>query len=146
MKIPLQIVNEQVEVAAILRATKHRIGLANVNFVVDTRSNKSFLGYGEILRLNLPTTGLQFSEHTRIGGCTFKMFKLSGVTLSFEDEKGGIFRVKPNNMHVVVPTKKGEERENATRIPSILGLDFLKETKMALCVNPSRDTAYFDLE
>lgn len=145
MKIPLQLVNEQVEVAAILRAAKQRIGLANVNFVVDTGSNKSFLGYGTILQLNMPVTGLQFAEHTRIGGCTFKMFKLSGVTLSFEDEKRDIFRIKPNSMHAVVPTKKGEERENATRIPSILGLDFLKETKMALCVNPAKGTAYFEL-
>ncbi len=51
MRIPIEIVNEQLEVNALIHSKRCRVGMALVDFVVDTGSNVSFISYKDALRL-----------------------------------------------------------------------------------------------
>ncbi len=146
MRIPIEIVNEQLEVNAIVHAHKCRIGMALVDFVVDTGSNVSFISYKDALRLNMPFTALKFREHMHLGGTNFNLCEIRDVELSFEGENG-IERMPLKTFGVATTTKKTkEEIEYAKQIPSLLGLDFLRSAGLALYANPSKNIAYLERE
>ncbi|PIN83206.1 hypothetical protein COV61_03810 [Candidatus Micrarchaeota archaeon CG11_big_fil_rev_8_21_14_0_20_47_5] len=149
MRIPIEIVNEQLEVNAIVHAPKCRIGMALVDFVVDTGSNVSFISYKDALRLNIPFNTLKFREHMHLGGTKFNLCEINSIELSFDAEgnENCIEKISLKTFSVATTAKKTEEGiEYAKQIPSLLGLDFLRSAGLALYANPSKNIAYLERE
>ena len=145
MKIPLNLINEQLQVVAFVKAPKYRLPLAVVSFVVDTGSNRSLLGYVEVERNNLPQNALKFVENSKIGGSNLGMYRLEGVTLVFTDKEGDAQRIEMDDFLAGMPTsKKREAQENARLIPSILGLDFIIKTGLSLHCIPGKNEYYLE--
>ncbi len=70
--------------------------------------------------------------------------EIDGIDLSFGAE-GGVERISLNSFNVATTTKKGkEEADYAKQIPSLLGLDFLREAGLALYVDPSKNIAFLE--
>ena len=144
MRIPLQIIQDQLRLAGIIRAPRYHVGTSTIDFVIDTGSNRDTIGYGDVLRLNIPQS-VPCAEVTRIGGQTFNLHELRGVRLAFLDANNGTQRFIANKIFLSLPAKKNEqERMEAAQIPSILGLDFLKVHKLRLVCDPAHDEAYLE--
>jgi len=81
----------------------------------------------------------------RIGGSSFSLHSLPPIALAFGAEDGGLERLAAEGFCIAVPTRKTVYgRDEALALPSILGLDFLREQKMALYAKPSENTAYLE--
>lgn len=146
MKIPLGIQNEQLEVEAVVRAPKYRIGISLIDFIVDTGSQRSFIGYGDALRLHLPLRALRLCEPMRFGGTGFGLYEIEKVAISFLNEQQKPERFFLEQFYVAKPTRKGQEKFLAQQLPSILGLDFMIKNKLALYLNPSKHLTFLEKE
>ncbi len=145
MRVPIQIINEQLQVTSVLNVKGHHAKLGIITFVVDTGSNVSTLGYGDMAKISLPESSLPFKEHTHIGGQTLKLHEITNAFLAFQDSEGQLQRFKIIPFYAAMPSKTSDAARNvAKQIPSIIGLDFLKTNKLALHCNPSKDEAYFE--
>ncbi len=146
MRIRLDVSSDKLEWIALVKAPGYRMGMSFVRFIVDTGSNRSMIGYSDVVRFNLPQSSLTFSENSYIGGTSLKLHRLDDVTL-MEDEPGNqMLRLKTQCIFASTPSKKNEsERIRAKNIPSIIGLDFLNEQGIGLYCNPSRKEAYLEL-
>ena len=70
------------------------------------------------------------------------MYGLSKVEMHFRDEKGSIASFDFKRMMVA---KTEWRRKTAYYTPtSILGLDFIKDTKSSLFINPEKNLAYIE--
>lgn len=145
MRIPLSIIKGRLQVAASFYAPRYHTGLALIDFVVDTGSTVSMIGYGDVEEMGLPQSSLPFREHSFIGGTSMGLHTLRNIRLSFSDDEGGLQPFKLKEFGASIPSRKNvEARDHAKEIPSILGLDFLTLNNMALYCSPSRNVAYFE--
>lgn len=146
MLVSLNLSSDQLALFAMVKASHYRLGMTYVKFIVDTGSNRSMIGYGEVDRLNLPQSRLTFSEVSYIGGGSLKLHRLDDVTLILDEQQNQTIRLKTQCLFAATPTKQNEsERMRAKSIPSIIGLDFLAEQGIGLYCNPSRKEAYLEL-
>ena len=144
MRIRLGLVNDQLQIAAVFRAG-YRTNMALVDFVVDTGSNKSMIGYGDAVRLHIPFNSLKFDEKTRIGGFVYELYKLKDVKLGLADEENKIFKIDLGDFPAAKTPERGlKEKEEAKQIPSILGIDFLMKYCFALYCNPAKNVMYLE--
>lgn len=145
MRIPLELINGQLQVVALIKAPKCRVSLGVVSFVVDTGSNRSMLGYNSVERLNLPQNALAYKEDSRIGGSNLGLYSVGSVTLLFTDAAGEGHRIELGSFYAGIPrSKKKEVQDNARHVPSILGLDFLIETGISLHCIPQKKEYYLE--
>lgn len=143
MRINARIFNDQLEVGAFVRVPNLRARPEIVDFVIDTGSNRSFIGFHDCAILNLPAGKTKFLEHMRIGGSVFALHSLPQITLAFHTAEGNIEKIPAENFSIAVPTKKSKAMTNeALQLPSILGIDFLREQRMALYANPAENEAF----
>ncbi|MFH1328907.1 MAG: hypothetical protein ABIH76_08750 [Candidatus Bathyarchaeota archaeon] len=140
MRVPIKLLEDKrLVVLASFRANpKYRIGRSAIEFVIDTGGTESFVGYMDAIRLNLPFNGLKFKKSIPIGGSSLSLYGLEGVELGFIDHaQTSVKRVKLKEFFVcATPKKKQKGIQNAKRIPSVLGMNFLTENKVALHCNP----------
>jgi hypothetical protein len=145
MKIPLSFLDEKLWVTASFNAPHYHGRVQLVDFVVDTGTNISMVGYGDAIRMSLPVQSLHVKEPTAIGGVEVEARVLKNVKLGFRDEDGGFKRFELPEFFVMFPlTKKREKLEESKTIPSLLGLDFMRSHKLSLFCNPSKELAYFE--
>lgn len=145
MKIPLEIVKNRLEVATGFKSHKYRIGFSLIDFVVDTGCDVSCLSYADAVKTNFPLNTLKNPEPTYLGGNVWNSYEITDVQISFIDEKGLIEQIPLKKFHIILPTKKSREAlDRAKQIPSIIGLDFLLENKLALYVNPVKNDHYLE--
>lgn len=142
--IPINFLHNTLLLPAVFRTAHCHAGIQTVQFIIDTGSDRSMLGYGDAIKMNLPLSKFPFDEHTRLGGYTIATHKMGPVALSFSDDKGGVERIHLDGFSVLVPTQKGIKREEVATIPSILGIDFMKIAKLSLFCNPNKNEAYFE--
>lgn len=141
----MQLTELQLEVAAIITAPEHRIGLAYIDFVIDTGCDISFLSFADINKINLPQNTLKFEQHTYIGGSSWDIKEMRDVRITFENEKGEAEKFELKKFHAALPTRiSAKEMEHAEHMPSILGLDFLIENGLSLHINPAQNDYYFE--
>jgi len=145
MKIPLQLTRTQLGVPGIVKARKHRIGMIPIDFAVDTGCDVSFLSFADILKYSIPQNTLRFEQHTYIGGSSWDIKEMKDVSITFENEDGKAETFNLKKFHAGLPSRiTAKEIDKAQHIPSILGLDFLIENKLALYVNPSKNEFYIE--
>lgn len=138
--------SDELVLYAMVKAAQYRLGMAYVKSIIDTGSNRSMMGYGEIDRLNFPQARLSFSEMSYIGGGSLKLHRMDDVVLIMDDEENQTIRLKTQRLFAATPSKQNDwERLRAKSIPSIIGLDFLAEQGIGLYCNPSKKDAYLEL-
>jgi hypothetical protein len=77
-----------------------------------------------------------------MGGTKVDLYKLSGVEMIFRDEKDSPININFGDMSVA---KTAWTRKEAKYVAeSILGMNFLKNTKASLFVDPSKAIAYIE--
>lgn len=141
MKINATIIDDQLQVGVFVRVPNLHARPEIVDFVLDTGSNRSFIGCHDCAILNLPVGKTKFIEHMRIGGSVFSLHALPTITLAFESDQGKA--LIHAEFHIAVPTKKSKSAfEEALHLPSIIGLDFLREHSMSLYAHPAENEAY----
>lgn len=112
-----------------------------VKFYVDTGSPKSFIGYDDAVRLQIPFQKITFTDRAILGGNPLLIGEIkTNVNLFFKTEKESI-PFKPSIFYV----SKGVDAKRMTGVsgtPSILGYDFFLDNKLALYYDPAIDSAF----
>ena len=147
-RIPLQIVEGRLVLTAVIECRSLRIPKQIMDFVIDTGSVNSYLSNKDVKRLQIPIKDKPAKEDVDFGGSRFKQISLSGITIYLlkEDKEKGCLTL--NVSLSALKTTKCSERKVviAQTLPSILGLDFLKEQKISLHVIPTENLAYLEFE
>ena len=139
MKIPLTITSERVIATA---HVKYKRVFGYISFFVDTGSDVSFISTTDAFRLKLSPTTFPFKRNIIIGGSSLALKKMEKVLLTFKTER--LKREVVNCPEFLIAQALRKKDKTAQSVPSILGLAFLKEHKLALHVNPSGSEAYLE--
>lgn len=149
MKIPLRILEDKVQVNTLLRCSKFRL-LGQVMLIIDTGSPLTILSEGDALKLKVPIASLRNppdeKKHIYMGGSISELKIIpKEVNLIFKNEDGKTETIVLSNLCVAISTKRDDRHKGISQgSPSILGLDFLKNHKFSLYVNPEKDSAYLE--
>lgn len=149
MRIPLEILETKLQVNSVFRCGGIRCS-GQVTFIVDTGSPLTLLSEGDALKLKIPIRSLGAPPdeklHIYMGGSVSALKMISKrLTLGFVTDKDQIEYIELPNICVAVGTKRDEKHKRLSQgAPSILGLDFLKEQKLLLHVDPTKESAYFE--
>jgi len=131
---PLQIVEDRVVLAAVAECRNLRVLHHLIEFVIDTGSKDSFLSEKDVVKLQVPVMGKPVKGQVDFGGSRFNQVELPEFTLHILDEAKKAIAVKTKLM-AVKTTKTSEDKiQRALALPSILGMDFLKEQGFKLVV------------
>jgi len=141
MKIRLIIAKERVVVTASVR---YKRVFGHIEFFVDTGSDTSFISPTDAVRLKLSPASFPFKCNAKIGGSSLALNKMENVSLAFLNENGE--KEELNNPEFLIACGVRKKDETAYSIPSIIGLNFLKEHKLELRVNPAKNEAYLERE
>lgn len=145
MKIPLRITDIGIELPSVISSPQYRLGFVRTSFIVDTGSPQTFISEGDALRLNLPLNKLKFREHMRMAGSVFEVLEMRNVGLYVKTDEERSEKIELPYIGVARGTKKDSKSiQIAQSFPNILGIDFLKQNKLALYFNPSKNIAYLE--
>jgi hypothetical protein len=123
---------------AVVLTTPRKI--ITTDFIVDTGSPETILGYTDALRLQIPLNNLPKTNIIGIGGRKHQGYKYNRLTFKFHNEEGGIVS-EEFPVTIVKPTS---EKDNVTEIPTIIGMDFLKNKKYVLFCDVAGEKAYLE--
>ena len=119
-----------------------------IEAVIDTGSPKTIISAGDAIKLNIPFTNLQSTTPlTGLGKGRTPMLLINKFTFSIRESDG-----KPSNfdMQILVadvPRIRNEGQEklnNAARIPTLVGMDFLELNNFDLFVSLNKNIAYLE--
>ena len=145
-RIPLQIIEGRLILTAVVECLKLRIHRQIMDFVMDTGSPDSYLSDKDVLRLQIPISDKQSKEEVNVGGSRFKVVVLPKFkTYLLEENKNHVDL--DISLSALKTTKTSLKKiQTAQMLPSILGLDFLKEQKLSLHVVLSEDLANLEVD
>lgn len=143
----LQIINGRLIITTLVDCEKLRIRRKIMNFVLDTGSPDSYISYKDALKLQIPLDK-QSTGITNFGGSKFNIISLPAFKfylIKSDDNK--ITELESVQLSALKPTKTSKEHKLAFEaLPSILGLDFLKQQKLSLHVILTENMAYLQYE
>jgi hypothetical protein len=146
MKIPLNINRDGIiTVSGSIRSERYRL-YKPIVMMIDTGSPETFMSEEDAIKYRIPIDSLEFSKPAYgLGGGTFNLHKLTGVTLSFLDESKNIIRVMLQSMQVSLSLRKDERSRFISKTtPSIIGTDFLKNNGFAFYLDMAGNVAYLE--
>ena len=133
---------------SVIECPSLRIPRQIMEFVVDTWSPDSYLSDKDVRRLQVPIKERTSKGEVDFGGSRYKQISLPKITmylLKEEIEKG--FHTLNMSLSALKTTKIAEKKiVRAQTLPSILGLDFLKEQKISLHVILTEKLAYLEFD
>lgn len=143
MKIPLRFGEDGLlYLLAFIRLPRR--GLGQIEFIIDTGSNNTFINWLDVLKLNIPFTQLeQLPEDIRYSG-------VAGVNMEFRKagQTSMIVMNEEGNASVFISTSmlvgKPLEIKNDFVIPSVIGTDFLVEHNLVLHFDPVNKEYYLE--
>jgi len=113
-----------------------------VSFIVDTGSPVTFIDEFYSSKFRVFAKNLPLGSPIYMGGTKVDLYKLSAVEMIFRDEKDKPIAINFEDMSVA---KTAWTRKEARYVgESILGMNFLKNTKSSLFVDPSNALAYME--
>ena len=143
-RIPLTIHDGQLVLYAIVK-TRARWRL--VSFVIDTGSRDSYLNSNDLKELGIsPNTRMQ-TELVCFGGTTFHKVPLPNVTIHIWTGRNQMD--KDNYLHRPMKayglrTTTHRDQHHQQALPSILGMQFLREQQLTLHVDASEEIAFLE--
>lgn len=145
MKIPLQVSDDRITVTPTIMSRKYHFGIKALPFVVDTGSPLTLIMERDAVRLGLPINSLSISTHVKLGGALFELREIVQIHLNFRNEKDELIPIAYDKFYVARSTKRDAEALNsAYSIPSIIGVNFMKEQEFTLVFAPHKHTAFFE--
>lgn len=147
-RIPLQIVEGRLVVTTVIECSSLRIQRQIMDFVIDTGSPDSYLSDKDVRRMQIPMRDTPSIGEVDFGGSRFKQIRLPKIKMYFlqGDIKKGYYELEASLL-ALKTTKMSEEKiQRAQVLPSILGLDFLREQKISLHVILIENLAYLQVE
>ncbi len=147
-RISLQIVEGRLVLTSVIECPSLRIHKQLMDFVIDTGSSTSYLSDKDVRKLQIPIKDREINEEVDFGGSRFKQISLPKITIYLlkEDRTKGYLTFSVS-LSALKTTKMSERKiQSAQMLPSILGLDFLKEQKLSLHVILKEDLAYLEVE
>jgi hypothetical protein len=146
-RIPLQIVEDRLRLTAVVECAKLRVRRQLMEFVVDTGSSASYLSDKDVRRLQIPIRSRTAEQEVDFGGSRFRQILLPAFRLHLLKEEKDEVVTLTVCLNALQTTKQSEEkRQVAQTLPSILGMDFLKQQRLSLHVLPSEGIAYLQRE
>lgn len=112
----------------------------STEFIVDTGSPETILGYNDAVRLQIPFNSLSKSHFIELGGKKYQGYKWDRITFKFysEDKK-----LVPEEFPVTI-IRPTSQKDNVVNTPTIIGMDFLKLKRYILFCDVSGDVAYLE--
>jgi len=148
-RLPLQIVEGRLVLTALTECRSLRMHKQIMEFVIDTGSPDSYLSNSDIENMQIPMKGIQSKGEVDFGGSRFKQFTLPKMTMHIlkEDKQKNDYVTLKASLSALKTTKTSEKkRQTAHKLPSILGMSFLKEQRVSLHVILTEDMAYLQCE
>ena len=148
-RIPLQIIEGKLVLASVVECKKLRIHKQFMEFVIDTGSPHSYFSDKDVKKLQVPMRGLQSKGFVDFGGSRFKHISLPKVEVYLLKE--GKDNNDPLKLKIAISalntTKCSEKKiQIAQTLPSILGMDFLREQEVSLHVILTENIVYLEFE
>lgn len=146
-RIPLQVVEGRLVLTGVIESKRLRIPKQIMEFVMDTGSQNSYLSYLDVLRLQVPISDKTSDKEVDFGGSRFEQILLPKLKIYLlTDDKVTTLDLDVQ-MSALKTTKTSPKKvQIAEALPSILGMDFLKEQKLSLHVILSEELAYLEAE
>jgi hypothetical protein len=119
-----------------------------MEFVIDTGSPDSYLSDKDVRKLQISIKEKTSKGEVDFGGSRYKQISLPKITMYLlkEGKNNGHHTLKIN-LSALRTTKVSEKKVVMAQVlPSILGLDFLKEQKVSLHVILTEKLAYLEFE
>ncbi len=113
-----------------------------VTFIVDTGSPVTFVDEFVSSKARVYTKNLNFDHGALMGGTKVAMHNAGSVTMNFRDTADSLAAFQFTN--IMVAKTQWTRKEAIYSSVSILGLDFLIETKTKLVVDSNNNTAYLE--
>jgi hypothetical protein len=116
-------------------------------FVIDTGSPDSYMSSKDVKRLQIAVNDKESSGEVDFGGSRYKISGLPPFYFHLLNEDRSKPHISIKVTLKALKTSKASERklQTAESLPSILGMDFLKEQKAALYVNVFENTAFLEI-
>ena len=119
-----------------------------IEAIIDTGSPRTILSAGDALRLNIPFTNFESSTPLAgLGKGKTPVLLINKFTFSLRDseEKTNNFTMPLLVADVPRIKKEGQDKlNNAARIPTLIGMDFLELNSFDLFVSLNKNSAYLE--
>ena len=146
-RINLQLVEGRLVLLSLIECDNLRIPKRFLKFVIDTGSADSYLGDKDVRILQISVKDRESKGEVDVGGSRFKQVSLPKIKMYLLKEvnsKHDYIELQVS-LSALKTTKSSKKKiQMAQALPSILGMDFLKEQKMSLHVFPAEDLAYLE--
>jgi len=145
-RIPLQIIEGRLLLTSVIECSSLRIPRQIMDFIIDTGSTDSYLGDKDVRRLQISMKNKSNIGEVDVGGSRFKQIYLPKITM-YLLKNTKEFHTLSVKLSALKTTKMSEKKiQMAQTLPSILGLDFLKDQKISLHVILTENLAYLQFE
>ena len=145
-RIPLTVENK-LRIPSLISCEKLRVRMRPISFVVDTGSSESYLSLIDISKLQIPLGHKETTGKVNFGGSTYNTISLPKFTFyMLKEDKSALKRENVTLFALQPITTSPTKLQFSQTLPSILGLDFLKNQKLSLHVVLTEDMAYLQLE
>ncbi len=147
-RVQLQIIEGRLVLTSVIECSSLRIPRQIMDFVIDTGSPDSYLSDKDVRRLQVPIKERSFKCEVDFGGSRYKQISLPKITMYLlKEDKGKGYHRLDVSLSALKTTKLSEKKiVMAQALPSILGLDFLKEQKISLHVVLKEKLAYLEFD
>ena len=146
-RIPLRIVEDRLQLIALICCPGLRIRYATISFVIDTGSPASYFSEGDVKRSQIPLKGKRGTGRVNIGGSGYETIKLPSMEMIMLKEGLKEHFSRKINLSALQTTKSSPSQIIvAQSIPSLLGIDFLREQNSSLFVNVREGIAYLEFD
>lgn len=146
LRIPLQVVEGRLILAAVIECKKLRIPRHIIEFVIDTGSPNSYFSDKDTRRLQIPVSDKASSGEVDFGGSSYKQIILPKIAFHLLAEDKTTMELDVS-IYALKTTKSSIKKlQVAQALPSILGMEFLKEQKLSLHVILTENLAFLQYE
>jgi hypothetical protein len=148
MRIPLQINSGKLILTCVFECKSLRIRRQIAKFVIDTGSSESYISMKDSVKFQIPLNNKKCTGEVDFGGSRFDKISLPKFNMYVleEDNSKNKFLLLKINISALRSNKNNKLKlQVAESLPSILGLNFLKEQKLSLHVIMAEDVAYLEL-
>jgi len=129
--------NLYLNATALLKTPQKR---TTTKFILDTGSPETIINYTDALRLNIPF--ITKGKIIKMGSRKFQGYEYGRLIFVFLTEDGN--KVEENIKVIILRPTGLSEIEEVDDIPTILGMNFLREREYKLFCDVSKEIAYLE--
>lgn len=145
-RVPL-IIGDNLHLLTMISCDRLRVRMQKVNFVIDTGSPDSFLSPMDISKLQISLAGKKSTSPVKLGGSQYNAIPLPDFKFYMLKDDKSIFTEENIKIYGLQPvTTSLEKLQSSQTLPSILGMNFLRNQKFSLHVILTENIAFLEDE